>query len=80
MISYHVILVRPEGATNIGLIARAVKNFGAKSLSIVDPQTDHLKKEALTFAANASDILQKVQIYNDLPTALAPIPLSLGFS
>ncbi|MGL5254471.1 MAG: RNA methyltransferase [Brevinema sp.] len=77
--SYNVVLVRPEGAINIGLVARATKNFGA-NLVLVDPKVNHLQKEALTFAANAFDILENAKIYNDLPTALIDTPLSLGFS
>lgn len=78
--SFNLILVRTEGAVNIGLCARAIKNFGAKGLVLVQPFAPHLGKEALGYAAHAQDVLKNARVYQDLAPALQGFDLILGFS
>lgn len=61
-----VVLVGPENAGNVGAVARSMKNFGLKSLVLVDPKCDHLSKEALDRASHAKDILKKAKVLDDL--------------
>lgn len=47
---------------NIGAVARVMKNFGFTSLVLLNPQCDHLGKEALDRATHAKDILQNARV------------------
>ncbi len=37
MVSYKVVLVRPQNDGNVGAVARSMGNFGFKDLVMVDP-------------------------------------------
>jgi len=73
-----VILVRPAIAGNIGATARVLKNFGLSSFILVDPQTSPSHPEAIARASGATDVLEKVVVYTDLETALAPFQYVVG--
>lgn len=53
-----IILSKPEGNINLGLIARSMKNFNITSLMINQPIADRKNPETIAFAPNASDILE----------------------
>ncbi len=57
-----IILIKPETAGNVGAIARAMSNFGFSELVLVEPQCDHLSKEAQDRAKHAKEILQKTKL------------------
>ncbi len=71
-------LVEPQGALNIGSVARAMMNFGFSDLRLVNPQTDHLSDEARRMAVKATSLLEGAQIHPDLPSALADCHLAMG--
>jgi TrmH family RNA methyltransferase len=57
----HVILVEPEHPGNIGACARAMKNFGFRSLILIEPKSG-ITEEARKRAKHAQDILSKARI------------------
>ena len=65
-----IVLVEPQGARNIGSVARAMANFAMSELRLVRPQTDHLQEEARQMAVKAGTILEQARLYADLQTAL----------
>jgi tRNA/rRNA methyltransferase len=74
-----VILVRPQGPINVGLIARAVVNMGGAGLRLVDPKiaiTEH--EDAQTYACHARDLLAHARIYGSLQAARADLPYALA--
>ena len=73
-----VVLVEPQGALNIGSVARVMLNFGFRDLRLVAPQVDHLGDEARRMAVKAAGILEQASIYPDLAAALADCQMALG--
>lgn len=65
-----IILVEPEGALNVGSIARVMKNMGLANLVLVNPQCDCGGKEARQMAVHAQDVLDNAVIVKSLPEAL----------
>lgn len=65
-----VILVEPRSPGNIGMVCRAMANFGCSRLRLVNP-CQHLHPEARKFAVSASELLGQAEIYSDLASALA---------
>jgi TrmH family RNA methyltransferase len=56
----HVVLVRPQGAANLGAVARALKNFGLSRLTLVDSQIGSWV-DAFRMAVHADDVLRAVR-------------------
>lgn len=73
-----VVLVEPQGAGNIGSVCRAMLNYGATDLRLVNPQVDHLGFEARKMAVKAADLLEQARIYSTLNEALADCTLCIG--
>ncbi|MBF0286748.1 MAG: RNA methyltransferase [SAR324 cluster bacterium] len=67
----RIILVEPAGALNVGAIARVMKNFGLKTLVLVNPQCSPLSKDAQKMAVHAQDVLECSQQFPSLQKALA---------
>lgn len=67
-----VILVQPRSPGNIGMVCRAMANFGACDLRLVDPCW-HLHPEARKFAVGASSLLGSARVYADLAAAIADL-------
>jgi len=65
-----VILVEPEYEENLGLITRAMKNFGLKDLVLVNPKIDHLTGKTRSRSVHAQEILEKAKIVKKLGDAL----------
>lgn len=74
----QVVLLRPRWARNLGAVARAMKNFGLRNLTIVDSQIGSWN-DAYQMAVHADDILHKA-VTTDLNTALAPSSWIVGTS
>ena len=72
-----VLLVEPRSPGNIGMVARAMANFGATDLRLVNP-CDHLAEEARRFAVDAGGLLDTAQLYPDLKTALGDCQWSVA--
>ncbi len=72
-----VILVEPEKADNVGMIARAMKNFGFKRLRIVRPMFESFDR-ALAAAMHAKDVVNEAEILTTLEEAREGIDLLIG--
>ena len=66
----EIILVRPQLPENIGMVARAMNNFGFKSLSLVSPREEWPNKKSLQASKQSKIIIKNTKIYNSLSNAL----------
>ncbi|MCA3007637.1 MAG: RNA methyltransferase [Phycisphaerales bacterium] len=66
----HVVLVRPQGAANLGAVARALKNFGLSRLTLVDSRIGSLV-DARRMAVHAEDVLAGARACASLAEATA---------
>ena len=66
-----VVLVRPEHPTNIGLVARNMKNTGFEKLRLVG--VSGIENESFRTAVHAGEILDTAQIYDRLEEATADL-------
>ncbi len=62
--NFYIILVEPAFASNIGSVARAMKNMGFYNLRIVNPQ-EGITEESYKLASNADDILDNANIFDN---------------
>jgi TrmH family RNA methyltransferase len=74
--SLVVVLVRPRNPLNIGAAARAMSNFGAHRLRLVNPFAGGFR-EAVS-AVGASDLLAKAEEYKTVAEAVADCVLVVG--
>jgi TrmH family RNA methyltransferase len=65
----HVVLVRTSHPGNIGSAARAMKNMGLRSLTLVAPKR-FPDPEAVALASGADDVLAGARVYDALPDAI----------
>jgi tRNA/rRNA methyltransferase len=72
-----VVLVEPQSPGNIGMVCRAMANFGASDLRLVNP-CPHLHPEARKFAVAANHLLGEARLYPDLASALADLQLTVA--
>lgn len=72
----HVVLVEPKYEGNIGSVARAMKNFGAKDLRLVRPCP--LGDEARRRAMHGADVLEGARTYETFPAAVGDLDLVVG--
>ena len=73
-----IILNRPRYPENIGAAARAMRNMGFERLIVVDPQNCDLSRVLKMATHAAGDVVEKMQIYKDLKTALANLNYIVG--
>ncbi len=71
-----VVLVRPRNPLNIGAAARAMSNFGASQLRLVNPYAVAFR-EARS-AVGASELLQKALEYKNVADAVSDCALVVG--
>ncbi|MCC6029117.1 MAG: RNA methyltransferase [Candidatus Korarchaeum sp.] len=72
-----VILVEPEKADNVGMIARAMKNFGFDKLRVVRPMFESFDR-AIAAAMRARDIIERMEILTTLEEARKGVDLMIG--
>ncbi len=72
----RIVLVGTRNPLNIGAAARAMSNFGALRLRVVNPY-EIAFREARS-AVGAADVLVKAEQYKDLPGAVADCSLVVG--
>ena len=76
-----VILVEPEKAGNLGLIARLCENFEVDELRLVSPKIpEEMMVEAELFASRAKETLSRAKIHENLRSALEDVDLSIATS
>lgn len=73
MTSPVIILVKPQLAENIGMVARAMKNCNLKELRIVAPEQSPTDEKALRASSKSEEILQNAKIYETTTEALADL-------
>ena len=69
----YFILVRPQLGENIGLAARALKNFNLSKMRIVNPRSGWPNQKAITTSVGAKNILQSSKIYNSLDKSIGDL-------
>jgi tRNA/rRNA methyltransferase len=74
-----VVLVRPQRASNLGSVARVVKNFGLGSISVVEPGVA-ADEESHRLATGAGDVLEAIVRYATLVDAVAMFPIVIATS
>lgn len=78
MASIRVVLVEPKNEGNVGAVARAMKNFGAEDLILVNPCP--LGTEARQRAMHGIDILEAARILPEFEIAVKGADLLVGTS
>ncbi len=62
MKNLRIVLVRPKYSRNVGMVARAMSNYGLDQLILIEPRCE-IDQEAREGAAHAQVQLEKCQIY-----------------
>ena len=70
IIKPSIVLVKPQLPENIGMVARAMDNFGLNKLYIVNPRAGWPNNLAIKSSANSKKIILNAKIYNNLEKAL----------
>lgn len=65
-----VVLYEPQDDINIGSVVRATQNFGLSDLRLVRPRVADRERIRIS-APNAEEAVDRLQIFDDLDTALA---------
>ncbi len=73
----RVVLVEPEKATNVGMIARVMKNFGLSDLYMIRPAFNSFSR-AYSTAMRARELLYRAKICVNLEEALEGTDLVIG--
>lgn len=73
----RIVLTGPEGAFNIGSVARVMKNMGLEELAMVNP-AEYKNDEGYRGAVGARGILEKALIFPTLKDAIADTNLAVG--
>jgi tRNA/rRNA methyltransferase len=73
-----IVLVSPQGALNLGSIARVMKNMGLSNLTLVDPRCDPHGEEARQMAVHAFDVLEQARIVATIPEAIADVTRTIA--
>ncbi len=73
-----VVLVEPQLAENIGMVARAMLNCGLDDLRLVRPRADWPNEKAVAAASGADRVLERARLYPS--TAAATADLNLLFA
>jgi len=68
-----IILVAPQMGENIGACARAMKNFGLKSLRIVAPRDGWPNEKAESTSVGAIDLIKNAGVFESLEDAIADL-------
>jgi tRNA/rRNA methyltransferase len=72
-----IILVEPRSPGNIGMVCRAMINFGVSELRLVNPCA-HLHPEAHKFAVGGAPLLGSARLYPTLEEAVADLAISVA--
>jgi len=75
----RIILIEPRDPRNVGMVARAMANFGFSDLALVAPPEWDAEQARVT-ARNASDIIDNVRICATLQDAAADTQTLCGFA
>lgn len=73
-----IILNETQLPENIGFVARAMANMGITKLVLVKPKNCDLSRVRKTATGMSVDIVEQMEIYDDLRTALSPFQYMVG--
>jgi tRNA/rRNA methyltransferase len=68
-----IVLVEPQLGENIGMVARAMANFGLSELRLVNPRDGWPSDKARAAASKADHVIDAVRVFDDLPSAIADL-------
>lgn len=68
-----IILVEPQLGENIGMVARAMANFGLSELRLVNPREGWPNEKAVAAASRADHVINGAQVYEELRGAIADL-------
>lgn len=68
-----IILVEPQLGENIGMVARAMANFGLSELRLVNPRDGWPSEKARAAASNAHHVIDATRVFDTLPEAIADL-------
>jgi tRNA/rRNA methyltransferase len=68
-----IILVEPQMGENIGMVARAMANFGLAELRLVNPRDGWPNEKAQAAASKADHVIEGTKVYDTLEQALADL-------
>ena len=66
-----IILVRPQLPENIGMVARAMNNFGLNDLIVVSPRENWLNNKTINAAKKANSIIKNIKVFSSLEDAIS---------
>lgn len=73
-----IILCEPQLGENIGMVARAMANFGISELRLVNPREGWPNEKAERASAKAVHVIEGVRVFDDLPSAIADLTYVLA--
>lgn len=73
-----IILVEPQLGENIGMVARAMANFGLSDLRLVTPRDGWPNEKAVSASAGAVHVVEAARVYDTLPAALADLTYTVA--
>lgn len=68
-----IVLVEPQLGENIGMVARAMANFGLAELRLVNPRDGWPSERARAAASRADHVIDATTVFDTLPAALADL-------
>jgi len=68
-----IILVEPQLGENIGMVARAMANFGLSELRLVNPRDGWPSEKARAAASRADHVIDATKVFDDLTSAVADL-------
>lgn len=68
-----IILVEPQMGENIGMVARAMANFGLGELRLVNPRDGWPNEKAQAAASKADHVIEATRVYATLEEAIADL-------
>lgn len=68
-----IILVEPQLGENIGMVARAMANFGLAELRLVNPRDGWPSEKAQAAAAKADHVIERTRVFATLEEALTDL-------
>jgi tRNA/rRNA methyltransferase len=68
-----IILVEPQMGENIGMVARAMANFGLSELRLVNPRDGWPNEKAQAAASKADHVIEATRVYETLEAAVADL-------
>src|SRR5262245_19268292 len=73
-----IILVEPQLGENIGMVARAMANFGLEELRLVNPRDGWPNAKARAAASKADHVIDRAAVFAGLEAAVADLNFVLA--